>query len=219
VDEMSGGRVELGLGSGWYDREHLAYGIPYPSSAERFDRLEEQFAILTGLWATPPGELFSHRGAHYELIDCPALPKPVQTPAPPLIVGGLGPKRTPALAARYAAEFNVPFADVGTTRGQFERVRSACAQVGRSPAELVYSNAVTVCCGESEEQLRRRAANIGTDLQELRRSGAAGSPAEVLERLAEFAAAGSTRAYLQVIDLEDLDHIELIAAEVMPHLS
>jgi F420-dependent oxidoreductase-like protein len=219
VDEMSGGRVELGLGSGWYEREHLAYGIPYPSFAERFDRLEEQYAILSGLWATSPGELFSHEGAHYRLIDCPALPKPVQRPGPPLIVGGLGPRRTPALAARYAAEFNVPFADVDTTREQFERVHSACEQAGRSPEELVYSNALTICCAESEEELRRRAANIGTDLQELRRSGAAGSPAEVVERLAQFAAAGSERAYLQVIDLDDLDHIELVAAEVMPHLA
>jgi F420-dependent oxidoreductase-like protein len=216
VDAMSGGRVELGLGSGWFQEEHAAYGIPFPSLAERFDRLEEQLAIVTGLWATPAGERFSHEGAHYRLVGSPALPKPHRPPGPPLIVGGLGARRTPALAALYAAEFNVPFADAQRTREQFGRVRAACEGVARDPDELVYSHAVTVCCGESESELRRRAERIGSDPQELRRSGAAGSPAEVAERLTAFARAGSQRAYLQVIDLDDLDHLELIAAEVMP---
>ena len=219
VDAMSGGRVELGLGSGWFEQEHSAYGIPFRSASERFDRLEEQFAILTGLWATRPGERFSHEGAHYRLLDCPALPRPAGASGPPLIVGGIGARRTPALAARYAAEFNVPFADVERTRAQFQRVRSACEQAGRDPDSLVYSHAVTVCCAASENELRRRAGRIGTDPQELRRTGAAGSPTEVIERLAAFAEAGSQRAYLQVIDLDDVDHLELIAAEVMPHLA
>ena len=219
VDAMSGGRVELGLGSGWFEQEHSAYGIPFWSASERFDRLEEQFAILTGLWATRPGERFSHEGAHYRLLDCPALPRPAGASGPPLIVGGIGARRTPALAARYAAEFNVPFADVERTRAQFQRVRSACEQAGRDPDSLVYSHAVTVCCAASEKELRRRAGRIGTDPQELRRTGAAGSPTEVIERLAAFAEAGSQRAYLQVIDLDDVDHLELIAAEVMPHLA
>jgi F420-dependent oxidoreductase-like protein len=218
VDAMSGGRVELGLGSGWFEQEHAAYGIPFPSVAERFDRLEEQFAIVTGLWATPAGRRFSHRGAHYRLVDSPALPKPHRPPGPPLIVGGLGARRTPALAARYAAEFNVPFADVQRTDEQFQRVRRACEDTARDPDGLVYSHAVTVCCGESDSELRRRAQRIGTDLQDLRRSGAAGTPAEVAERLTAFAEAGSQRAYLQLIDLDDLDHLELIAAEVMPAL-
>jgi len=136
-----------------------------------------------------------------------------------LIVGGIGARRTPALAARYAADFNVPFADVERTRAQFQRVRSACEQAGRDPDSLVYSHAVTVCCAASENELRRRAGRIGTDPQELRRTGAAGSPTEVIERLAAFVEAGSQRAYLQVIDLDDVDHLELIAAEVMPHLA
>jgi F420-dependent oxidoreductase-like protein len=218
VDAMSGGRVELGLGSGWYEREHSAYGVPFPALGERFDRLEEQFEIIAGLWATAPGERYSYEGAHYRLIDCPALPRPVSPGGPPLIVGGLGARRTPALAARHAAEFNVPFAGIDRTRSQFERVREACRQAGRDPAELVYSHAVTVCCATSEGELRRRAERIGTDLQDLRRAGAAGTPAEVTERLAAFAEAGSQRAYLQVIDLDDIEHLELIAAEVMPHL-
>ncbi|MGD0453170.1 MAG: LLM class F420-dependent oxidoreductase [Solirubrobacteraceae bacterium] len=219
VDAMSGGRVELGLGSGWFEQEHTAYGIPFPSLGERFDRLEEQFAILSGLRATALGERFSYEGAHYRLLDCPALPRPASASGPPLIVGGLGARRTPALAARYAAEFNVPFADLERTRTQFQRVRSACEQAERDPDSLVYSHAVTVCCAASDSELRRRAGRIGRDLRELRRAGAAGSPTEVLERLAAFAEAGSQRAYLQVIDLDDVDHLELIAAEVMPHLA
>jgi F420-dependent oxidoreductase-like protein len=218
VDAMSRGRVELGLGSGWFEQEHAAYGIPFPSLAERFDRLEEQFAIVTGLWATAPGERFSFDGAHYRLLDSPALPKPHRPPGPPLIVGGLGTRRTPTLAARYAAEFNVPFSDTQRTAEQFRRVRAACEDAARDPDELVYSHAVTVCCGENDGELRRRAQRIGTDLQQLRRAGAAGSPAEVVERLNAFAEAGAQRCYLQVIDLDDLDQLELIAAEVMPAL-
>ena len=219
VDAMSGGRVELGLGSGWFEREHDAYGIPFPPVAERFDRLEEQFAILTGLWATAPGERFSFDGEHYSLHDSPALPKPARAGGPPLIVGGLGARRTPALAARYAAEFNVPFAGVERTQQQFERVRDACEQSGRDPDSLVYSHASTLCCATSEAELRRRAERVGTDLAELRAGAAAGSPEEVVERLAQYAAAGSHRAYLQTIDLDDLDQLELIAAEVMPRLA
>jgi F420-dependent oxidoreductase-like protein len=206
VDAMSAGRVELGLGSGWFEQEHAAYGIPFPPLGERFDRLEEQFAIISGLWATPPGERYSHEGAHYRLLDCPALPRPASASGPPLIVGGL-------------AEFNVPFADVERARMQFQRVRCACEQAGRDPDSLVYSHAITVCCAASDGELRRRAERIGRDLQELRSNGAAGSPAEVLERLASFAEAGSQRAYLQVIDLDDIDQLELIAAEVMPQLT
>jgi alkanesulfonate monooxygenase len=216
---MSGGRVELGLGSGWFEREHDAYGIPFPSLGERFDRLEEQFAILTGLWAAAPGEQFSFDGQHYSLHDSPALPRPAQHGGPPLIVGGLGARRTPALAARHAAEFNVPFADLERTRQQFERVREAAEQSGRDPDSLIYSHAVTICCATNDAELRRRAGRIGRDLAELRDVGAAGSPAEVAERLAAFAAAGSQRAYLQTIDLDDIEQIELIAAEVMPQLA
>jgi F420-dependent oxidoreductase-like protein len=216
VDAMSGGRVELGLGGGWFEREHDAYGIPFPAVGERFDRLEEQLTIVSGLWATQLGETFSFEGSHYRLRDCPALPRPAQAGGPPLIVGGHGPRRTPALAARFAAEFNVPFAGVEQTRAQFERVRAACEAAGREPDTLVYSHAVTVCCGESEGELRRRALRIGVALDELRRSGAAGSPQEVIERLVAFEQAGAQRAYLQVIDLDDLDHLELIAAAVLP---
>ncbi|HEY0516966.1 MAG TPA: LLM class F420-dependent oxidoreductase, partial [Solirubrobacteraceae bacterium] len=194
VDEMSAGRVEFGLGTGWYEAEHRAYGIPFPPFGERFDRLEEQLEILTGMWSTPPGKRYEHTGRHYTLEPGPALPKPAQRPHPPVIVGGLGTRRTPALAARFAAEYNVPFADVETTRARFEGVRQACSAAGRDPQELVYSHAVTVCCGENEAELARRAQRVGRDLEDLRRSGAAGTPAEVAARLREYGEAGAGRS-------------------------
>jgi F420-dependent oxidoreductase-like protein len=218
VDAMSEGRLELGLGTGWFEAEHNAYGIPFPPLRERFGRLEEQLTILTGMWSTPVNELFSFDGEHYELANCPALPKPVQRPHPPIIIGGLGTRRTPALAARFADEFNVPFAPVTVTAERFQGVRAACEAAGRDPDELVYSHAVTVCCGRDGAELERRAGRIGRDVGELRVSGAAGSPEEVLARLDEFRRAGAARCYLQVIDLDDTDHVALIAAEVMPHL-
>jgi F420-dependent oxidoreductase-like protein len=219
VDAMSGGRIELGIGAGWFETEHTAYGIPFPPIAERFDRLEEQLSILTGLWETPIEETYSFQGVHYSFSDGPALPKPLQRPRPPVIIGGLGTRRTPALAARFAAEFNVPFASVDVTAERFRAVGAACEAVGRDPGELVYFHAVTVCCAREEPELERRAARIGRDLGELRQNGAAGTPDEVIARLGEYRHAGASRAYLQVIDLDDLDHIALIATEVMPHLT
>ncbi|MGO9249253.1 MAG: LLM class F420-dependent oxidoreductase [Solirubrobacteraceae bacterium] len=219
VDAMSGGRVEIGLGSGWYEAEHSAYGIPFPPLRERFDRLEEQLSILTGLWSTPAEERYTFHGAHYDLIDSPALPKPLQRPHPPVIVGGLGARRTPALAARFASEFNAPFASVEATAERIQGVRAACEAAGRDPDELVYSHAVTVCCAYDASELERRAARIGRDLEDLRRAGAAGSPREVAARLDEYRQAGASRSYLQIIDLDDLDHVALIAAEVMPQLA
>jgi F420-dependent oxidoreductase-like protein len=220
VDAMSGGRVELGLGSGWYEQEHAAYGIPFPSLGERFERLEEQLAIVTGLWETPVGERFSYDGRHYQLGGSPALPKPVQTPRPPIIVGGWGKARTPRLAARYADEFNVPFApkpEVFT--GQVEAVRAACEAVGRDPASLVWSAAITVVCGEDEAAYARRAAAIGRDPADLRAGVAAGTVAEVTDRLGGFVEAGAQRLYLQVLDVHELDHLRLLAAEVAPALT
>jgi F420-dependent oxidoreductase-like protein len=219
VDAMSGGRIELGLGTGWYEQEHDAYGIPFPSLGERFERLSEQLAIVTGLWETPAGERFSFEGTHYRLVDSPALPKPVQAPRPPVIVGGWGKTRTPRLAARYADEFNVPFApqpDVFWDR--VDAVKAACEAVGRDPGTLTWSVAVTVCCGEDEAAYARRAEAIGRDPAELRSRAAAGTPPEVTDRLRSFADAGAERIYLQVLDLRDLDHLRLLAAEVAPAL-
>ena len=219
VDAMSGGRVELGLGTGWYDAEHSAYGVPFPPLGERFERLEEQYAIVTGLWGTPVGETFSFEGRHYQLKDSPALPKPAQHPHPPLIVGGGGPKRTPRLAAAYADEFNLPFSSLADTEAQFGRVRAACEVRGRDPGTLRLSAAQVVCCGADEAEVERRAANIGRKPDELRAHGAAGTPDEVVARLQAFAGIGAESVYLQVLDLDDLEHIELLAAEVLPRVS
>jgi F420-dependent oxidoreductase-like protein len=218
VDQMSGGRVELGIGAGWYADEHTAYGIPFPDTGERFDRFEEQLAVITGLWETPPGETFSHDGRHYPVRDSPALPKPVQIPRPPILIGGVGTKRTPALAARYADEFNLPFVDEETTRTQFARVRAACEAVDRDPTTLAWSNALVLCCGATEDEVGRRAQAIGRDVADLREHGLAGTPQEVVDTLGRYAALGAQRAYLQVLDLSDLDHLALVASEVMPHV-
>ncbi|MCL2780306.1 MAG: LLM class F420-dependent oxidoreductase [Actinomycetia bacterium] len=212
VDAMSGGRVELGLGAGWFDDEHRAYGIPFPSVAERFDRLEEQLAIIDGMWRAPVGERFEFAGAHYRLDDSPALPKPVQRPRPPIIIGGHGRRRTPALAARFADEFNVAFSGIEDTARSFGWVRAAADR------PLCYSAAQVVCVGRDAAQFERRAEAIGREPDELRANGVAGTPAEAVERIARFAELGATRVYLQVLDLSDLDHLELIAAEVMTQL-
>jgi F420-dependent oxidoreductase-like protein len=215
VDRMSGGRVELGLGAGWYDTEHTSYGIPFPSPAERFDRLEEQLEIITGLWSTPLGETYSFQGAHYSLQDSPALPKPHDA-LPRIIIGGFGAKRTPRLAARFADEFNVPFAGLDDARRLFDNVRRTCADLGRD--EPVYSTAQVVCCGVDEGEIARRASRIGRGVDELRQHGLAGTPNELVDRIGRFAAIGCTRIHLQLLDLQDVEHIELIAREVMPHV-
>ena len=218
VDEMSGGRVEFGIGAGWFDGEHKAYGIPFPPLKERFDRFEEQLAIITGLWEAPAGEKFSYDGAHYQVTDSPALPKPAQGAQLPVIIGGGGKVRTPALAARYADEFNAAFRSAEGAAELFGRVRTACSAIGRDPGAIDLSAAQVVCCGKDEAELSRRAAALGRDLAELRDNGLAGTPSEVVEKIAAFAEAGATKLYLQVLDLDDLDHLELIASEVLPQV-
>lgn len=216
VDNMSAGRVEFGLGAGWYEAEHTAYGIPFP--ADKFPRYEEQLAILTGLWSTPAGETFSHNGAHYTLTDSPALPKPHQ-PRIPVIIGGMGAKRTPRLAARYATEFNVPFQSAEASAEQFERVRRAAKDIGRAPEEITFSNALVACVGASDAEIARRAAAIGREVDELKTNGLAGTPDEVVAKIAHYAeTTGTTRIYLQILDLGDLDHLALIADRVMSQL-
>ena len=218
ADEMSGGRIELGLGAGWFEAEHAAYGIPFPPVGERFGRLAEQLEVITGLWGVPDGQLYSFDGDYYQIRDSPGLPKPAQRPRPPIIVGGHGPKRTPRLAARYADEFNVGFSSAAETGAQFGRVREACQAAGRDPGSLIYSAAQVTCCGRDEAELARRAAAIGRDPAELRANGLAGSPAEVVDRIGQYAEHGASRIYLQILDLHDLDHLELLATEVMPQV-
>jgi F420-dependent oxidoreductase-like protein len=218
ADAMSGGRIELGLGAGWFDAEHAAYGIPFPPTGERFEMLEDQLAILTGLWETPVGKTFSYEGRRHAVVDSPGLPKPLQRPRPPIIMGGYGTKRTPRLAARYADEFNLPFPPLAYFREGCDHVRRACEATNRDPATMRFTVALVVCVGENEETYALRAAKVGRDPAELRENVAAGSPAETVERVRAFAEAGAETVYLQVLDLEDLDHVRLIAAEVAPHL-
>lgn len=215
VDQMSGGRVELGLGAGWFEEEHRAYGIPFPK--EKLGRLEEQLAIVTGLWGTPIGETFSHDGAHYRLTDSPALPKPAQAKVP-VLIGGHGATRTPRLAAQYADEFNMPFASVEDSERQFGRVRAAAEAAGRKGEDLVYSNALVACVGKDDAEVARRAQAIGREVEELKENGLAGSPAEVVEKIGRYAEAGASRLYFQILDLDDLDHLELISSQVMSQL-
>jgi F420-dependent oxidoreductase-like protein len=218
VDDMSRGRVELGLGAGWFAEEHAAYGIPFPGVGERFDRFEEQLAIITGLWTTPEGKTFSFAGSYYTLTESPALPKPAQRPRPPILIGGKGPRRTPRLAATYADEYNVAFEDVAQTAAACDRVREACRAAGREAGSLAYSAAQLACCGRDAAELARRAAAIGRDVADLRANALAGTPAEVVDKIGRFASEGIDRMYLQVLDLHDLDHLELIASEVLPQV-
>jgi alkanesulfonate monooxygenase len=216
VDQMSGGRVELGLGAGWFEAEHSAYGIPFPPTSERFDVLEEQLAVITGLWAST-GD-FSFAGDHYTVTDSPGLPKPAQS-KPPVLIGGSGKKRTPALAARYADEFNLPFVPLEDGLPQNDRVRKACEDIDRDPATMRFSSALVLCVGADEAEAQRRADTIGQDLAGLRANHLGGTVQEVVDKIGRYAESGQTRLYLQVLDLQDLDHLRLVAAEVMPQIA
>lgn len=215
VDQMSGGRVELGLGTGWFAAEHAAYGIPFPD--KRFGILEEQLAVVTGLWGTPVGETFSFSGEHYQITDSPALPKPAQSRIP-VLVGGGGPRRTPALAARYGDEYNQSFPEISEIGSRIKVIEKALSDAGRDPGSIVQSVALVAAIGKDEAEFARRAAAIGREPAELREHGIAGTVAEVVDRLKALEADGVQRVYLQVLDLADLDHLDLVAREVRPQL-
>lgn len=219
IDEMSSGRVELGIGAGWYEDEHNAVGVPFPPIIERFDRLSEALAIISGLWGTPEADSFSYEGDHFTLVDSPALPRPYQRPAPPIIVGGRGKRRTPTLAAAYASEFNVPFANPDEWRELTMPVVEACESRERDPESLVWSAVQVVAIGESEAEFARRSEAIGREKSELRQNGVAGLIDEAVERIAAFAAAGCTRMYFQVLDLKDLDHLHTLAQALQPQVA
>jgi len=215
VDAMSRGRVELGLGTGWFEREHEAYGIPFP--AKRFDLLEEQLAIVTGLWSTPVGRTYSFAGEHYRLTDAPALPKPVQERVP-VIVGGGGPRRTPELAARFATEFNIGFRTEAESAEKFAGVRAACERVGRDPESLKLSVALPTLAGASGAELDRRAANLGRSVDELRGDvNIVGSRDDIVAKVERLVSLGAQRVYFQLMDLQDVSHVEYLG-EVLPHL-
>ena len=214
---MSGGRIELGLGAGWYEAEHTAYGIPFPGLGERFDRLEEQLAVVTGLWSTPVNETYSFAGEHYRLTDAPALPKPVQSRVP-VIVGGGGPKRTPELAARFATEFNIGFRSEAESAEKFAGVRAACERIGRDPESLKLSVALPTLAGASASELDRRAENLGRTVDELRGDvNIVGTRDEIVAKVERLVGIGAQRVYFQLMDLQDVSHVEYLG-EVLPHL-
>ncbi|MFL2001160.1 LLM class F420-dependent oxidoreductase [Microbacterium sp. A1-JK] len=217
VDRMSGGRVEFGLGTGWFEREHHAYGIPFP--AKRFGILEEQLEIITGLWQTPVGERFDFSGRHYTVEDSPALPKPVQSRVP-VIVGGGGPTRTPAIAARFATEFNIGFVAEDVVAEKFAGVRAACESIGRDPETLKLSVAMPTLAGATEADLERRAANLGRPLEGFRDApgGIVGGRDEIMAKVERLRALGAERVYLQLLDIRDLEQVEFLGSEVLPHL-
>jgi alkanesulfonate monooxygenase len=216
VDAMSGGRIEFGFGAGWFEAEHTAYGLDFPPLGNRFDLYEEMLGQIRGLWTTPEGQTYSDEGRFHRFVDSPALPKPTQRPGPPIIIGGRGAKRTPALVARFAADYNVPFAPLDEIRPAIDRVEEACRAIDRNPDEVVKSATLVLCAGVSEAEVNRRAQAIGRSADELRQNGAAGTPDEVVETLAAYAEAGVERMYLQVLDLGDLDHIAMVGADIIP---
>lgn len=216
VDQMSGGRIELGLGAGWFEREHRAYGIPFP--AKRFDLLEEQLEIVTGLWATPAGETYSFDGRNYRLVEAPALAKPVQQPLP-VVIGGGGPRRTPDLVARYGREYNIGFPEDHEIQERIDNLHAACERIGRDPGTVRLSIAMSTFAGRDDAEVARRAARIGKSLEDVRDGvNIVGDADEIGERIEFYRSFGVERVYFQLLDQQDPDHVEFLGAEALPHL-
>lgn len=223
VDHVSGGRAELGLGAGWYEAEHSAFGFPFPPLGARMEMFEEQAEIIVSQWTR---DRFSFSGRHYTLTDCPAEPKPVQRPHPPLIVGGSGKPRTVAAAVRFAQEYNVVAPTVAEARDLRARLDEACDRAGRDPSTLVLSAMSTVLVGAGGDELRRRARVMidrgygegETDPDALvaanRDTWVCGTVSEAAERLAELADAGVERMMLQHLLHDDIGAVELMGAEL-----
>jgi F420-dependent oxidoreductase-like protein len=216
VDQMSGGRIEMGLGAGWFEQEHVAYGIPFPPAGERLDLLTEQLEVITGLWRTPEGSSFSYDGKHYQLVDAPALPRPVQSPHPPIIMGGKGKKRSPDLAGRFANEYNMPFKSVTETAEQFDRVRLAASKYDR---DVLLSAGIVVAIGRDDREVARRAAPLHVSSALPQEDPVEGSPDALVQRIGEMAEAGAGRVHLRITDMTDLDHLDVIASDVLPQLA
>ena len=213
IDQMSDGRIELGLGAGWYEEEHKAQGLPFPKIAARFDMLEESLEVLSGIWNLTEGDLFTYEGKTVTFENSMGLPKPKQENGPPIIMGGIGAKRTPRLVAKYASEYNTPFVSPVDFGSYVAVVKEACRNSERNPDDLTYSCAQVFCSGENEKTFQRRASNIGREVDELRLNGLAGTPSEISRRIEEFKELGCERFYLQILDDCDLEHLDL-AAEI-----
>jgi alkanesulfonate monooxygenase SsuD/methylene tetrahydromethanopterin reductase-like flavin-dependent oxidoreductase (luciferase family) len=183
------------------------------------EMLEEQLAIVSGLWETKEGDRFSFDGAHYAVTDSPALPKPAQAPRPPIIIGGSGATRTPRLAATYADEFNIPQASIEVSGAQRDNVLRACEARGRDPETMTLSLLNVVCCGRDDAEIARRAEVISHAIDLSSTPHLRGRPEQVVEQLQRYAELGITRVYLFLVDIHDLDHLALLAEEVLPAVS
>jgi F420-dependent oxidoreductase-like protein len=227
VAEMSNGRVELGVGAGWNELEHQQHGLAFPPTGERFEMLEEELAILHGLWTEPDGWSFS--GHHWQVSDARFYPKP-KAPAgrrhPNILVGGDGGPRMARLVAEYADEFNLTSAAVSRATEAFARVRGACEKIGRDPAEVTYSAMTGVLVGRDEAEVQRRVGELmhavgrgdgDADewLADRRQRWVMGTPAQARERVAAFAAAGVERLMLQTFLPRDLEMVELLGEAVI----
>ena len=228
ADHVSGGRVELGLGAGWFEREHAAFGFPFPSDAERMEILGEQLEIVHRLWDRDEDEV-TFEGRHYRLDACVALPKPVQTPHPPLIIGGGAGPRAAALAARWADEYNVNYIDPEETAARRRRLSRACEAIDRDPGDLRLSLMTGVVVGSDRAELERRAAALlahegendepATAIERWRGERLVGTVDEVVARLEEYAEAGVERVMLQHLVHDDLETVELIGREIVPRVA
>ena len=217
VDQISNGRIILGIGTGWYEREHKAFGIPFPAIGERFDRLDEQMQILNGLWTTPQGEPFSFKGRFWQLEEARNFPVLVQTPRPEIVIGGTGPRRTPLMAAKWADEFNS-----GGGAGTAERianVRRVCEEIGRDPSTLRMSVTTQVICGATRAEADARLERLGDPGRRMLSMGTVGDVPAVVGALQELKATGAEIAYLHIFDIDDHDHLRLIGAEVLPQMA
>jgi F420-dependent oxidoreductase-like protein len=226
VDHVSGGRVELGLGAGWNEGEHAAYGFPFPALDERMTMLEEQLEIVSRLWTE---ERVAFEGRHYRLEDCESLPKPVQQPRPPIIVGGSAGPRSIRLGVRFADEYNTLLASVEDCRERRVRLDEACERVGRDPASLSLSLMATTVVGSDRAEVLERTRHVlaawGRDagdaeevLEERSERWIAGTPSEVVERVEALREAGVERVYLQHLAHADVEMLALVGAEVLPAL-
>jgi F420-dependent oxidoreductase-like protein len=230
ADHISSGRVELGIGTGWLEEEHVAYGFPFPPMGERMARLAEQLEIVTRAWEDGPS---SFRGEHYAVTDLDARPKPVQRPRPPLIVGGAGGPRSAALAARYADEYNTVFVTPEEARERRAALDRACEAEGRAPRTLRFSMMNGFVIGADRADLRERAhrlaewrghtdqatADIDGYLAAVAQPWIVGTPDEVVARLREYEDAGVEAVMLQHHLFRDEAALELVGREVIPALA
>jgi F420-dependent oxidoreductase-like protein len=225
ADHVSGGRIELGLGAGWHQREHDAYGFPFAPTRTRMEVLEEQLQVVLGNWARPPRTPFSFDGEHYTLRDLDAQPKPVQEPHPPLIMGGNAGPRSAALAAAYADEYNTVFPTVDEVRERRERIERACDQAGRDT--LPFSIMTGVIVGSDESDLRDRVRRLGekmgsdtsTMIDKPPSGWIIGTLDQAAEQLSALAEAGVSRVMCQQLLHEDLDAVQLLGAQLAPRVA